>query len=76
METKRINEAVRNNRDKFPISYMFEISSDEVKELRSKNSTTKVSSKSRRPTKVELNFVIGKIKHTVKRIKRNGCNDI
>ena len=55
---------------------MFEISSDEVKELRSKNSTTKISSKSRRPTKVELNFVIGKIKHTVKRIKKNGCNDI
>ena len=52
METKRINEAVRNNRDKCPISYMFEISSDEVKELRSKNSTTKISSKSRRPTKV------------------------
>ena len=52
VETKRINEAVRNNRDKFPISYMFEISSDEVKELRSKNSTTKISSKSRRPTKV------------------------
>ena len=155
VETKRINEAVRNNQDKFPKSYMFELSPEEVQELRSKNSTTKVSSKSRTSPKVftekglymlatilksksalevtfaiietftavrnlkkqlmdlhqeknqekqaigmqhfgkvlsdivmpdlqtsetestlELNFVIGKIKHTVKRIKRTGCNDI
>ena len=31
---------------------MFELSPEEVQELRSKNSTTKISSKSRRPTKV------------------------
>lgn len=46
--------------------------------LRSKISTTKVSSKSRMLPKVfterglslELNFIIGKIKHTVKRTKK------
>ena len=52
VETKRINEAVRNNQDKFPKSYMFELSPEEVQELRSKNSTTKVSSKSRTSPKV------------------------
>ena len=47
VETKRINEAVRNNPDKFPQDYMFEITPDELCILRSKISTTKVSSKSR-----------------------------
>ena len=52
VETKRVNEAVKNNPDKFPDDYMFELSSDENKLLRSKLSTTKVSSKSRTATKV------------------------
>ena len=47
VETKRINEAVRNNPDKFPEDYMFVLSSEEVAVLRSKFSTTKLSSKSR-----------------------------
>lgn len=47
VETKRVNEAVRNNPAKFPDDYMFTLSSDEVKVLRSKFSSTKVSSKSR-----------------------------
>ena len=46
-ETKRVNEAVRNNPDKFPEDYMFVLSSEESDVLRSKFSTTKVSSKSR-----------------------------
>lgn len=41
VETKRVNEAVKNNPDKFPDDYMFELSSDENKLLRSKLSTTK-----------------------------------
>ncbi|MBI5626766.1 MAG: ORF6N domain-containing protein [Nitrosomonadales bacterium] len=41
VETKRINEAVKNNPDKFPQDYMFEISKDEFADLRSKISTTK-----------------------------------
>ena len=52
VETKRVNEAVKNNLNKFPSDYMFELSSDENKDLRSKFSSTKVSSKSRTATKV------------------------
>ena len=47
VETKRVNEAVRNNPDKFPEDYMFELTSDERNDLRSKISSTKISSKSR-----------------------------
>ena len=52
VETKRVNEAVRNNPDKFPDDYMFTLSADEVNYLRSKFSSTKVSPKSRVLTKV------------------------
>lgn len=52
VETKRVNEAVRNNPDKFPENYMFVLSSEEVAVLRSKISTTKLSSKSRTLPKV------------------------
>lgn len=52
VETRRINEAVRNNPDKFPKSYMFELTASELQVLRSKISTTKVSAKSRSATKV------------------------
>lgn len=41
VETKRINEAVKNNLDKFPQDYMFELSGMEFADLRSKISTTK-----------------------------------
>jgi hypothetical protein len=41
VETKRINEAVKNNHEKFPHDYMFEISEGEFTDLRSKFSTTK-----------------------------------
>ena len=129
VETKRVNEAVKNNPDKFPEDYMFTLTSEEVKDLRSKFSSTKISTKSKSAqnvtfaiietfTKVrylkreivnlhnetdkkkqtsrlerfgevisdivmpdletdetesslELNFIIGKIKHTVKRSKKN-----
>lgn len=52
VETKRINEAVKNNPDKFPASYMFVLNKSEVLELRSKISTTNVSAMNRNPTKV------------------------
>ena len=41
VETKRVNEAVKNNTDKFPPDYMFEISESEFADLRSKFSTAK-----------------------------------
>ena len=47
VETKRINEAVRNNPDKFPSDYMFILTKEEVEALRSKKSSTNLSSKSR-----------------------------
>ena len=43
VETKRINEAVKNNPDKFPQDYMFEISMGEFADLRSKISTAKLA---------------------------------
>ena len=65
VETKRVNEAVRNNPDKFPKDYMFELSDEESRvlrskissleqggDLRSKISTTKLSLKSRALPKV------------------------
>ena len=47
VETKRVNEAVRNNPEKFPEDYMFVLTTDELSDLRSKISTTKISTKSR-----------------------------
>ena len=57
VETKHVNQAVRNNRDKFPGDYVFELTSDEVSDLRSKfltanplrskNATIEISPKSR-----------------------------
>jgi phage regulator Rha-like protein len=39
VETKRINEAVSNNPDKFPQGYIVVLTEDEMRFLRSKNST-------------------------------------
>ena len=47
VETKRVNEAVRNNPDKFPLDYMFPLTTDELESLRSKFSSANLSSKSR-----------------------------
>ena len=51
VETKRVNEAVRNNPDKFPKGYMFTLEKEEVDDLRSKKTTANISSKSRVPPK-------------------------
>ena len=154
VETKRINEAVKNNPDKFPEDYMFVLTDEELQVLRSTRSTAKYSTKSRTLPKaftekglymlatilrskksievtfaiietfvkvremkrelvdlhnetdknilsdkmnhfsdvlsdivmpdletsetesiLELNFIIGKIKHTVKRIRKNSNNE-
>ena len=65
VETKHVNQAVRNNPGKFPPGYVFELSGDEVAslrskiltlddegDLRSKILTANVRSKSRVPPKV------------------------
>ena len=43
VETKRINEAVKNNVDKFPYDFYFELTEEEFMNLRSKFSTTNFS---------------------------------
>ena len=48
VETKRINEAVRNNIDKFPSDFYFELSKKEDELLRSKISTFKENLKNRK----------------------------
>ncbi len=40
LETKRINEAVRNNPDKFPDGYLIELTTDEWEPLKTKFSTS------------------------------------
>ncbi|MCL2801290.1 MAG: ORF6N domain-containing protein [Treponema sp.] len=47
VETKRINEAVKNNIDKFPKGYIISLNSKEIKDLRSKISTANNNSKTR-----------------------------
>lgn len=47
VETKRINEAVRNNPDKFPHGYILTLEKEDVADLRSKISTANLSAKSR-----------------------------
>jgi len=50
VETKRINEAVKNNPEKFPNeSYMFELTKDEWQNLRSKNSSSSWGGKRKLP---------------------------
>ena len=43
VETKRVNEAVKNNPEKFPDGYVFQLSRDESESLRSKFSTLKIA---------------------------------
>ena len=45
VETKRVNEAVRNNPDKFPSGYSFELNVRELRGLRTKISSTNISTK-------------------------------
>ena len=52
VETRIINQAVKNNPEKFPAGYVTELSSDELTTLRSKILTANVSSKSRALPKV------------------------
>ncbi len=50
VETKRINEAVKNNPDKFPAGYLIELTKDEWAALKSKFSTSKKGGKIKLPT--------------------------
>ena len=37
VETKRVNEAVKNNRERFPEGYVFELNKNELDSLRSRS---------------------------------------
>ena len=52
VETRRVNEAVRNNPEKFPPHYVFELTVNELRSLMSKISTSNVSINNRKSTKV------------------------
>jgi len=52
VETREVNQAVRNNADKFPADYMFELNKSELQDLKSKILISNVSSANRKPTKV------------------------
>lgn len=49
VETREVNQAVKNNRDKFPSHYMFELSSSELSDLKSKILISNVSPNNRKP---------------------------
>ena len=48
VETREINQAVKNNLEKFPARYMFELTPNELSDLKSKILISKVSNNSRR----------------------------
>ena len=52
VETRAVNQAVKNNPDKFPSDYMFELTKSELQDLKSKILISKVSDNNRRGTKV------------------------
>lgn len=52
VETRAVNQAVRNNQDKFPADYVFELNKSELLDLKSKILISNVSDSNRRGTKV------------------------
>lgn len=46
-ETKRMNEQVKRNQERFPASFMFQLTPEEVESLRSQFATANVSTKTR-----------------------------
>jgi len=48
VETKRINEAVKRNPDRFPFDLMFQLTKDEIEYQRSQNATFKESLQNRK----------------------------
>lgn len=84
VETREVNQAVRNNPRKFRAGYMFELTNEESAVLRSNNLSfgellTDIVmpdlQTNETETHLELNFVIGKLKHTVKRVRKESPKD-
>ena len=56
VETKRVNEAVRNNPDKFPPRYMFELTTNELRDLRRKFRPQMCQRRTAKPPKYSQNM--------------------
>ena len=70
--TKEINQAVRNNPEKFPKGYIFQTTDDEKSEVVKKfdhlgKVLTNDLEESETETEIELNLAMLKIKHKVKK---------
>lgn len=57
VETKRINEAVKNNPEKFPDGYLIELTKDELHSLRSKFSTLEIGGRGQHSKYLPKTFV-------------------
>ena len=70
VETKRINEAVKNNPDKFPEGYLFDLAKDEWDALKSKFST----SNQRRQGKAAKRIYGKRSLHAGNHFKESACH--
>ena len=60
VETRAVNQAVKNDPNKFPRDYIFQLDGAEFESLKSNETESST----------ELNFVVAKLKHTVRKIRR------
>ena len=73
VETKRINEAVKNNKDKFPKGYVFELSEEEWNLLKSNFSTSNKGGKVKTPkafTEKGLYMLATILKSDIEKLKK------
>ena len=93
VETMRVNEAVKNNPDKFPEGYIMTLTKEEKEKVIEIFDNPKQQSRmhhfgemlsnivmpdletSETESSLEINFLVGKIKHTVRRVRRQDGND-
>lgn len=81
VETKHINQAVKNNPQKFPEGYIITLEKDEWNEAQKKTALQKSGEimtelldddtfSNESETTIELNFAVVKLKHTIKKNKQ------
>ena len=63
VETKRLNEQVKRNIERFPEDFMFQLSKEEVEILKSQNATSSWGGDRRLPYKVALCFHRTRYRH-------------
>lgn len=71
VETKHVNQAVKNNPEKFPKNYILEFSKEEWGEVKSKILTSPLGGGKVKPAKAfTLNFAVAKLKYSIKKKRR------